>query len=263
MVDLRLARRALMDSRGLSDVDKGLLARVSLAVHRKDSMYRPGKGQHYLSVGLSAVRCIKEILDGAGGHGPPRTILDFACGYGRVLRFLRVGFPDAGITAVEMRSEALDFCKKTFSAETVLSTKDLSRVHLPRRFDLIWCGSLVTHMDERSTMTLLRLFRSHLSARGICIFTTHGRGLVERMRKRQKTYNLTEEARGRVLSELEEKGYGYADYPNMRDYGVSVVSHERMSALARSFGNWEETCYKERGWADHQDVYAFAIRPFG
>jgi hypothetical protein len=60
-----------------------------------------------------------------------------------------------------------------------------------------------------------------------------------------------------LLSQFRENGYGYADYPNQNGYGISVVSHERMLALAESAGNWHEVVFVERAWDGHQDVYGF------
>ncbi len=45
---------------------------------------------------------------------------------------------------------------------------------LPHRFDLIWCGSLITHIDEWAAVDLLDFFCRHLADRGVCVFTTLG-----------------------------------------------------------------------------------------
>ncbi|NIQ58735.1 MAG: class I SAM-dependent methyltransferase, partial [Gemmatimonadetes bacterium] len=60
---------------------------MSTATHPGDTMYEVGRGLHYLSVGLSALRCVEAVR---GRAREPRHVLDFGCGYGRVLRFLRV-----------------------------------------------------------------------------------------------------------------------------------------------------------------------------
>ena len=68
----------------------------------------------------------------------------------------------------------LDFCQRAFSAKTVRSDIDFNKLSLPGKYDLIWCGSLVTHLDELAAINLLKFFHSHLSPDGLCIFTTHG-----------------------------------------------------------------------------------------
>src|SRR5262245_54325854 len=111
-LDLHYAKRSLLSSHALSDQEKALLDRVSLKIHGNDGMYVPFHAQHYLSVGLSAIRCIEDVLHRSQGDRGIRCILDFPCGYGRILRFLRARFPDAEITGVELNRTALDFCRR-------------------------------------------------------------------------------------------------------------------------------------------------------
>jgi SAM-dependent methyltransferase len=255
--DLRLARRKLLSDTSVPDADKALLDKVSLRIHRDDGMYSPSDARHYLSVGLSAVRCIQQALERTNGNRSVESILDLPCGYGRMLRFLRVRFPKADITASEIDTSPLDFCEDAFAVRTARSDKDFRKLSLSGRFDLIWCGSLVTHLDERATSDLLAFFHDHLSPGGLCVVTTHGRLTADWMEKRLHTYGLTPSAQRQVLSQFRDNGYGYADYENWPGYGISVVSRERMLALARDVGRWNESSFFERGWDNHQDVYAF------
>jgi SAM-dependent methyltransferase len=255
--DLPGAKRQLLLSPDLTLEEKSRLENVSPEVHAGDTMYA-GNALHYLSVGLSAVRCIQESLRSAGQGFANGSILDLPSGYGRVLRFLRVWFPQADITAVEIEPGALDFCQKNFAATPVLSTIPLSELQLARQFDLIWCGSLFTHIDEPTAADLLRFFHDHLSERGLCVFTTHGRYCAGLMQRNEVTYGLTAEAQQKIIREVRATGYGYADYPNQSGYGISSVTPQRLSELAGGVGGWEMTLFRARGWDHHQDVYAFA-----
>lgn len=257
--DFRSAKRQLLGSGAYSGEEKALLGRVSLRVHPNDGMYIRSAAQHYLSVGLSAVRAIEDLSAQADRGRDVRTLLDFPCGYGRVLRFLRVRFPAAEVTAAEVDPVALEFCRRTFSGKSLLSTIDFKNLAPSDTFDLIWCGSLITHIEEKATADLLRFFYDHLSPGGLCIFTTHGQLSAELIRKKTQTYGLTESAQRQVLSQFHEQSYGYADYNPRAGYGISVVSHERMLAIACSVGQWHEAGYLEHGWDHHQDVYGFAM----
>ena len=257
--DFRDAKRRLLSSPDLTNDEKSILRKASLQVHPADIMYS-GNAYHYLSVGLSASRCIQEAIRSAGKEFAACSILDFPSGYGRALRFLRARFPDSDITAAEIETSALDFCRLNFSATPLLSKIPFSDLDLPRRFDLIWCGSLVTHIDEQAACDLLQFFHDHLSDRGLCVFTTHGRGSIERIQSKKATYGLSEDAQQKIIREFQSKGYGYADYPNQSGYGISVVTHQRIRELARGVGGWNETLFLEHGWDNHQDVYAFAIQ---
>ena len=187
------------------------------------------------------------------------SILDFPCGYGRVLRFLRAMFPNSDITAADIDSNALDFCRRSFSVATLLSNTTFSDLFLPQQFDLIWCGSLFTHINEQASRNLLQFFHGHLSAQGVCIFTTHGQRSVDWIQSKKVTY-ATEDQQQDVIRGFQMKGYGYADYSKQSGYGTSIVSRQRMLELARGVGRWHEIFFLEHGWDNHQDVYAFAMQ---
>jgi hypothetical protein len=71
---------------------------------------------------------------------------------------------------------------------------------------------------------------------------------------------LTEDAQQKIIQEFQSNGYGYADYPNSSEYGISMVSHQRMRELAERIGRWKETAFLEHAWDNHHDVYAFAMQ---
>jgi SAM-dependent methyltransferase len=257
-LDFVLAKRRLQSSQQLTDAERRLVEHVSLQFHVADGMYERRKASHYLSAGLSASRCISAAMRSSGTHSTIETILDFPSGYGRVLRFLRAMFPSANITAAEIEPSALTFCRRAFGVTPLPSKEDVGELVLPQRFDLIWCGSLLTHVDETSASNILRFFHEHLTDRGLCIFTTHGQKSIEWMTQHNLTYGLQGDAPRKVVQEFQRTGYGYADYLGMRGYGISVASRERMLELARAAGDWHETFFQECGWDNCQDVYAFA-----
>jgi SAM-dependent methyltransferase len=221
-------------------------------------MYAVSSDEEYLSAGLSALRCIQYSLNCSNKNYKVRTILDFPCGYGRVLRFLRAKFRDADVTVSDIDPEAVDFCTRVFAAIPEMSNREFSRLSISRRFDLIWCGSLITHIDETAATHLLRFFHDHLAPGGLCVFTTHGQRAANWIEKNLHTFGLTEDAQQQVVSRFYESGYGYAEYPNRHGCGISLVSHERVQAIAYSVGEWKESCYLEHGWDNLQDVYSFS-----
>src|SRR5437762_425044 len=73
------------------------------------------------------------------------------------------------------------FCAEFLGAEAAYSEQDLSRLALGREFDLIWCGSLVTHLDDEKILELLKAFSRHLVVGGLVIFTAPGDQVLARM----------------------------------------------------------------------------------
>jgi SAM-dependent methyltransferase len=248
----------LLNNPELAPAEKVLLRRISVRIATDDHMYIPGLARHYFGVGLSAMRSINRIVE---HHSTPiHRILDMPCGHGRVLRFLRVAFDSANITACDLNESGIAFCERRLGAKAVRSIDDVGALHLLEQYDLIWCGSLITHFDDQHTRTLLRFFYEHLSPHGLCIFTTHGLATFRWLSDGVEDYDLDPSTKQKLLSGFEADGYGYTAYPGnpVANYGLSLTSFERMSAIGSNVASWSPVAFIERGWDDHQDVYAFA-----
>jgi SAM-dependent methyltransferase len=185
----------------------------------------------------------------------PRRILDLPCGHGRVLRMLAAVFPDAALTAADLDRGGVDFCARRFGATPVYAPADPRELALPAAsFDLIWCGSLITHLDEAATLALLEALAAALAPGGRLLVTTHGDWVAERLAAGEATYELDEAGVERVLDGYRATGFGYADYPSSPGYGVTVTS----AAWLREHSPLPVVHFAERGWDAHQDVHALA-----
>lgn len=262
---ISLQKQKLLKSALLEPNQIELLNKVNNTIHHNDGMYS-GNVEHYFLVGLAAIRCIDEVLEQVPSASI-RNILDLPSGYGRELRFLICRFPQSAITACDLLPEGVDFCAATFGSAAVYSQVELSEVSFANKFDLIWCGSLVTHLDDSSTMELLDLFSRYLNPGGIVIFTTHGDYVFNRMNNEHVTYGLPDECIPELTADYRETGYGYEDYEPQdrhsdsdekeRGYGISLMSPEWLRSQCKKLDGLEEIYFKERGWDNHQDVFAF------
>ena len=171
-----LQKRWLTRSAALAPADRALLRRTDSRIHPYEDMYT-GDGSHYFSVALSAIRCIDAALTAANAS-PPQTILDMPCGFGRVTRALAARFPQAEITACDLRPRAVQFCAQRFGSEAAISSARLDEVALDRSFDPVWCGSLITHIDARQTLSLIDLFERSTAPGALIIFTTGGEAVA-------------------------------------------------------------------------------------
>jgi SAM-dependent methyltransferase/predicted O-methyltransferase YrrM len=248
----RLGRRS-------SSRDRERLSAVDPTISPRDAMYA-GDGGHYFSVGLSALRCIEEAIAAAGTPTPQR-ILDMPSGHGRVLRFLRARYPSASAVACDLDEDAIAFCAERFGARPQRSCEDLASLDLPGPFDLIWCGSLVTHLDANANGDLLALFARSLAPGGVAVVTTHGELVAERLRSgAAEAYQLDPSAARDALAAYGAAGFGYADYAWSPGYGVSISS-ERWIAGAAAAAGLRVAHAIPHGWDGHQDVIALARNP--
>lgn len=224
-----------------------------------DDMLAGGGGeQWYHEVGRSALQCVARALEAA--RKPPedvRRILDLPCGHGRVLRYLRAAFGQAEIVACDLAREAADFCAATFGAVPVYSQEDPSRVPLePDSFDLIWVGSLLTHLDAPRWTEFFDLFRRCLRPGGVLVFTTHGREVYRRMAEGTQPYLDSWWRVHIVLYQYERTGFGYADYVGRRGYGISLSSPAWVCGRLLERPELRLVSVSEGAWARFQDVYA-------
>lgn len=209
---------------------------------------------HYVRVGQSAFRCVQVAL-AAVGAPPPARILDLPCGHGRVLRVLRAGFPAAEIHACDLNRDGVDFCARQFGATPFYSQPDLARVQLPGPYDLIWVGSLMTHVRADRWPGFLGFFRRHLAPAGVCLFTVHGASAARKIRGGESGYGLADP--GGFLAAFDRDGFAYEDYATDPGYGLSISTPAWVAARLAALGGVRLVNYHERGWADHQDVVAW------
>jgi SAM-dependent methyltransferase len=212
-------------------------------------MQEPQEPEVYFERGHDALRSILDALDGA----VPTRILDLPCGHGRVLRWLRAQWPQAEITACDLNRDGVDFCASEFGAEPLYSDTEPERIALQGSYDLIWCGSLLTHVDAPMWRRFLALFAEHLD--GLLVFTTAGRQVAELMREGELSDNCDAEA---LLRSYDATGFGYADYhPRYRlppDYGLARATPEWVRSFLAPMP-FELVSFVERGWFDRQDVW--------
>lgn len=237
----------------LQEWERELFGRLSRKIHPADNMLHFGLG-HYFGVGLSAMRSIRPAVAAAGLK--PRRVLDFPCGYGRVLRFLVAAYPDAQFTASDLERDGVDFCARVLKARGIYSSENLREVELGEPFDLIWVGSLLTHFDEEKIKEAIRFFRENLTHGGLLVFTSHGSGPVYRMRHKTLDYGLSEADESLLLASYERTGCGFAEYERGSGYGISLTSPEWIRRLMAG-ANWREVYFMDQAWDNHQDVFGF------
>ncbi len=242
-------RAYLALGRALADGASG----VSRELAAGDAMFG-GDEARYFAVGQSALHCIAASLT-AAGVASPRRILDLPCGHGRVLRVLRRAFPDAALAACDLDRDGVDFCAAQFGATPVHSHADLGQVRFDAPFDLIWCGSLVTHLDAAGWLAWFRLLSRALQPGGVAVVTFHGRWAAHRMQNGH-SYGLAPAGLDAVLSGYAHGGFGSADYPGQGGYGISLSAP---SWILRELAPWPQfrvVGLMERQWDEHQDVLA-------
>ena len=224
---------------------------VISTISPNDDMWKAGQ-DWYFSAGENAIEIILSAFT-YSWLNDVQSILDLPCGFGRVTRHLLAAFPKAQISCCDLNQEGVDFCQEAFSATGIYSHPDLLQVPLAK-YDLIWIGSLFTHLAQYQTASWLAYLSSCLNDNGILIGTFHG---VWSIVVHEKYGPLIDDTVWpHILRQYEQEGYGYAPYPNSEDssYGVSLVSSSKLMEIASQISGIRILSYTERAWTGNHDV---------
>jgi SAM-dependent methyltransferase len=220
----------------------------------------PADGLHvilpevYFTAGRDALRSIRLAMLAANLTRANR-ILDFACGGGRVLRYLKAAFPDAELTACDVVEVYLRFCSEVFGARAVESDLNPALVELDGPFDLIWCGSLFSHTDRHDFAGFLKLLESALAPAGVLVFTVMGRHAAEALRLGVSPLSVSPEEAHQVLRGYDQTGFGFANgvHDPEAKLGEAVASPSWVCTQIANTPELELLLYHEQSWLG-QDV---------
>jgi len=214
-----------------------------------DTMHESGHDKEYFLTGYRALKICCSYVDMSKKN---LRILDFPCGYGRVLRWLRNQFPSSEIFGCEIDSRMLDFVEKEFGAERIQSNDEMD-VILPIDLDLIFVGSLLTHYDEHQWDKFLLMCQRALATNGILVFTTHGRRHALMARDRHPIYGSLVDTSA-LYAKYVIAGFSYSPYePTWPTFGLSLSSPEWVMRKILDFSDLKVIHMAEGEWG--QDVW--------
>jgi SAM-dependent methyltransferase len=214
---------------------------------------------HYFTAGRGALECIDLSLQAARKvRSDIRNLLDLPCGHGRVLRFLKTAFPLAKISACDLTQEAVDYCALTFGAIPCYSDIEPAKIPLiPESFDLIWVGSLFTHLDAPLWGEFMSLFHKLLVRGGLLVFSTHGRSVYDKYRFGKQAARW----RNALLSQYEQRAFGYVHTAPSGHYGISIAEPGWVLGQIARFDEFRLVHFCEKSWDHNQDIFACVREP--
>ena len=176
-------------------------------------------------------------------------ILDLPCGGGRVTRHLRAMFPEATIFVSELATRKEELVVENFNVERAPANPDFE-LEPSERYDLVFCGSLLTHFDVEQTKRAIAWFCRALAPGGLAVLTTHGRRHDERQ---THLHYVDAEKWAPARDAYRATGFGFAPHPTAR-YGVSVCSAAWLTAFVQTLPDVHILMFREAAWDNHQDV---------
>jgi SAM-dependent methyltransferase len=250
---------------------------VDEAVSPIDDMLESEQGKaHYLFVGRSALQIITEAMLLAGRTELGR-VLDMPCGGGRVTRHLVKFFPEAKIFVDDLVEAKRETVRDQFKVELASCPRDFKGLPV-LHFDLIFVGSLLTHLNEILFKNALDFLLASLNPGGLLIATTLGRFAATttasgqrsagKKRKTKSTFDKfrkkpwavpIEDVLGAIEGSYLATGFGYTEYSGFTQaygasYGVTFVSPSWLMKLIQQRTDAAVLGFKERGFDGFQDT---------
>ena len=223
---------------------------------------------HYYTNGADALRIIVKNLI-AAELPPPQRILDFPCGSGRVMRHIRAMFPQAEIGACDLYDHHIQFCTKQFGAKPLMSRENLAELDVGE-WDVVFCGSLVTHLPQRLFWPTMDFMIRSLKPGGIAVVTLEGRRALWIQDNLWKL--IGDEQFDVARAGYNQTGFGFVDYDpeflnakfsEQESYGVSLVRPDWLMAGLAQRDEIMVLNFTEADWDEHQDVLTIQKRPLG
>lgn len=192
-------------------------------------MFTGDKGDSVLKEGFSAYKLFKELYEKhVGSLAHCRSVLDFGCGWGRIIRFFIKDIEPLKLWGCDPVENMISICKKEnhWCNFIAINTRPPSPFQ-GETFDLIYSFSVFSHLSEEMHESLLAELVRILKPGGILIITTRHRNFIEHcaaLRKRSDLQSIHEGSRSSASAFLNAHE-SQSDYDNGK-YCFSQLVHE-------------------------------------
>ena len=170
------------------------------------------------------------------------------------MRWIRAAYPGAELYGCDVQQHGMAFCGEEFGSKSLAPANFPADMTSDVQFDLIWIGSLFTHLTRREFDRFLLSLPRLLTAGGIVIFTTHGTGAWTRVNEGD-TFHLKTNDLPAMRREHFETGITYAPYKRTPDYGVSFSTQAYVTQKIAETGSLVIRDFKETTWGGLQDIF--------
>lgn len=194
--------------------------------------------QEYLESGVEDVKKMDANLATVGyTERTNQKVLDLGCGCARMLRNVNQHFKESELWGLDIDAKLIYWCKENIGETANYATTTLIP-HLPfesNYFNLIYCGSVFTHIDDLADAWLLEV-RRVLKKDGIFYVTIHDENTVKMLDGEYKNANLAEHL-------FQNKTY----MSNKSNFGMMVIDRDNLSQVFFSkayFKQWVEPFFE-------------------
>ena len=192
-------------------------------------MFTGDKGDSIMRDGFASYQLFRDLYEQhIGSIAHCEQILDFGCGWGRIIRFFLKDIEPSRLLGVDPVEDMVALCREqnkwcNFERIAVSPPSHLK----DNTYGLIYCFSVFSHLSEEKHKSLLVELNRILKPGGLLIVTTRGREFIEgcaELRKRADLSSLHEGPRSSAAAFPETKE-ALTRY-DRGDYCFSQLVHE-------------------------------------
>ncbi|MGB3192383.1 MAG: class I SAM-dependent methyltransferase [Limnoraphis sp.] len=205
----------------------------------------------YYGLGRTLFDSIQQIINQYfGSFKQISSFLDFACGYGRLMRFLVQEMPTEKIWASDIYTAAVKFQTEYFGVNGIVSTRNPEDYQVQQKFDCIYAGSFFSHMPPRTFKPWMQQLYHLLNPEGLLIFSVLDEEILP---------SSTPMAAEGILFSSESSESQLLD---RNDYGTTYVNETYIRELITQVShNKASICRIKKGLSNYQDLYLVTPQP--
>jgi hypothetical protein len=145
-----------------------------------------------------------------------------------------------------------------------MSFENLDDLDTAEKWDLIFCGSLLSHLPQIHFWPTIKFITRSLSSNGIAIVTLEGRH-AEYIQDNKWKF-IDDDSFNIARKSFHDTGFGFVDYntnfktlnfPDQERYGITLVKPSWIMKGIEAMEDIRILGFAERDWDDHQDVIVF------
>lgn len=180
-----------------------------------------------------------------GGINNVDSILDFASGYGRLTRILLQKLPREKIWVSDIYHDAMIWQRNEFGINTITSTTDPFRFVHNKQHDIIFVGSLFSHLPATTFRGWLQVLSKHLSPRGVLAFSVHDVSILPP--------GVSPDKSGLTYLRFSE-----SQSLDLESYGMSYVTEDYVAKEIAGLPDISAWKHYPRALYENQDLYVVA-----
>ena len=215
-------------NRAIDERDDMLDFAIKLFDHDRDAAV-----SNYFQNGFEQFELVRHI---AGWRAHPRTMLDFASGYGRLTRFLVHEHLADDVTVSDILEGGMEFQAAQFGVKTILSTTRPEDFRATGKYDLIFVASLFTHLPAAAFTAWLQKLATLLEPEGLLLFSVHDQSIAP---VAVDGIAFQSHSESRVL-DVNEYGSTWVTEEYVRDQVAAIDPAFACVRLPRALSDWQD-----------------------